>query len=269
MPSPPRCSARVRPLAAGDVTTITEAVRLRAGQVTMVGADVLVTAVPEGCRTGRLRVVFTGIVEEVGEVVEVVAQADAAGLRISGPLVTSDAAPGDSIAVNGVCLTVVTVADGVFTVDVMGRTLRSSGLSGLCPGSPVNLERALRAGSRLGGHLVAGHVDATGSVLAREASEHWELVRFSLPPRLARYLVARGSVAVDGVSLTVAEVDRDSFAVGLIPTTLRQTTLGRRRPGDVVNLEVDIVAKYVERLAAPMPPYPERVSGEEDDGGDE
>jgi len=195
--------------------------------------------------------VFTGIVEEVGEVVEVVAQADAARLRISGPLVTSDAAPGGSIAVNGVCLTVVTVADGTFSVDVMGETLRSSGLGRLRPDSPVNLERALGVGSRLGGHMVQGHVDATSSVLARERSEHWELVRFSLPSRLARYLVAKGSVAVDGVSLTVAEVGRDSFAVGLIPTTLRQTTLGRRAPGDVVNLEVDVVAKYVERLAAP------------------
>lgn len=208
---------------------------------------------------------FTGIVEEVGEVSAVTALTDAARLAVAGPLVTSDAAPGDSIAVNGICLTVVTVADGAFTVDVMGETLRACSLSGVGVGDRVNLERAVAAGSRLGGHLVQGHVDGTATVLGREPHEHWERFCFSLPPTLARYLVAKGSVAVDGVSLTVAEVGDDAFAVGLIPTTLRATTLGRRAVGDVVNLEVDVLAKYVERLAVPHL----RHASREDDGGDE
>jgi riboflavin synthase len=203
--------------------------------------------------------VFTGIVEELGEVIAVTELADAARITVAGPLVTEDARHGDSIAVNGVCLTVVKVRDGAFTADVMLETLRLSSLAAVKPGERVNLERAAALGHRLGGHLVQGHVDGTGRVLGREPAEHWELVRISLPPELARYVVRKGSVAVDGVSLTVVDImdsATDSgpdlaFTVGLIPTTLRLTTLGLRRVGDPVNLEVDVVAKYVERLAAP------------------
>ncbi|WP_433798735.1 riboflavin synthase [Actinomycetospora sp. CA-084318] len=197
---------------------------------------------------------FTGIVEEVGEIVDVTPQADAARLRIRGPLVVSDARPGDSIAVNGVCLTVVDPEPDSFAVDVMGETLRRSSLAAAAAGTPVNLERALAAGARLGGHIVQGHVDGTATVAAVEPSEHWTAVRFSTPRAadggvgIARYIVEKGSIAVDGVSLTVTEVDDDGFAVGLIPTTLAETTLGSRAVGATVNLEVDVVAKYVERL---------------------
>ncbi|MFI7607355.1 riboflavin synthase [Micromonospora sp. NPDC049366] len=192
---------------------------------------------------------FTGIVEELGEVVRVTATAgDSALVAVRGPLVTTDARHGDSISVNGVCLTVVDSEDGVFTADVMGETLRRSALGALRPGDPVNLERAATLGSRLGGHLVQGHVDGVGEVLSREPAQQWETVRFRLPADLARYVVEKGSITVDGVSLTVADVGPDWFAVGLIPTTLKLTTLGGRGVGDPVNLEVDVLAKYVERL---------------------
>ncbi|MFG2103888.1 riboflavin synthase [Micromonospora echinaurantiaca] len=192
---------------------------------------------------------FTGIVEELGEVVRVTETAgDSALVAVRGPLVTSDARHGDSIAVNGVCLTVVDVSDGIFTADVMGETLRRSALGALRPGDPVNLERAAALGSRLGGHLVQGHVDGVGEVLSREPAPQWETVRFALPPALARYVVEKGSITVDGVSLTVADAGPDWFAVGLIPTTLKLTTLGARGVGEPVNLEVDVLAKYVERL---------------------
>jgi riboflavin synthase len=198
--------------------------------------------------------VFTGIVEEVGEIVDVTPLEDSARLRIRGPLVTSDARPGDSIAVNGVCLTVVDPEDGSFAVDVMGETLRRSSLAGAASGTTVNLERALAANARLGGHIVQGHVDGTATVAALEPSEHWTAIRFATPRAtgggvgLARYVVEKGSIAVDGVSLTVTEVDDDGFSVGLIPTTLAETTLGSREVGATVNLEVDVLAKYVERL---------------------
>ncbi|WP_435206352.1 riboflavin synthase [Micromonospora sp. bgisy143] len=192
---------------------------------------------------------FTGIVEELGEIVRVTATAgDSALIAVRGPLVTSDARHGDSIAVNGVCLTVVDAADGVFTADVMGETLRRSALGALRPGDPVNLERAAALGSRLGGHLVQGHVDGVGELISREPAEQWETVRFRLPAELSRYVVEKGSITIDGVSLTVAAVGVDEFAVGLIPTTLKLTTLGAKGVGDPVNLEVDVVAKYVERL---------------------
>ncbi|HEY0636296.1 MAG TPA: riboflavin synthase [Pseudonocardiaceae bacterium] len=195
---------------------------------------------------------FTGIVEELGEVVEVTPLTEAARIAVAGPLVTADAGHGDSIAVNGVCLTVVEVRPGgVFTADVMLETLRRSALADLAVGDRVNLERAATLGSRLGGHLVQGHVDGVGEVLARDAAEHWEVVRLSLPPDLARYVVPKGSICVDGVSLTVVDVSDVDLTVSLIPTTLALTTLGRRAPGDVVNLEVDVIAKYVERLATP------------------
>lgn len=197
--------------------------------------------------------VFTGIVEEVGEIVDVVTAEDAARLRVRGPLVTSDARPGDSISVNGVCLTVVDPATGEFGVDVMGETLRRSSLAGATAGTRVNLERAVAAGDRLGGHIVQGHVDGTATVAERTEHEQWTTVRFRVAvsdseASLTRYIVEKGSIAVDGVSLTVTEVDDESFAVGLIPTTLRETTLGERAVGSTVNLEVDVVAKYVERL---------------------
>ncbi|GAB3205739.1 riboflavin synthase [Marinactinospora thermotolerans] len=194
---------------------------------------------------------FTGIVEELGEVVAVdpVGTAgEAARMTIHGPTVTSDARHGDSIAVNGTCLTVTSVADGRFTADVMRETLERSSLGALVPGSPVNLERAARVSDRLGGHIVQGHVDGTGEILERVPGENWETVRISLPDRLARYVAEKGSIAVDGVSLTVVTVAPGSFGIGLIPTTLELTTLGHKGVGATVNLEVDVIAKYVERL---------------------
>ncbi len=191
---------------------------------------------------------FTGIVEELGEVTALADLGDSVRLTVRGPRVVDGARHGDSIAVNGVCLTVVDATREAFTADVMRETLDRSALGALAPGAPVNLERPMRLDGRLGGHLVQGHVDGTGAILERQPSEHWELVRVSLPADLARYVVHKGSITVDGVSLTVASVTDDSFTVSLIPTTLELTTLGRKQPGDPVNLEVDVVAKYVERL---------------------
>ncbi|MFI7599755.1 riboflavin synthase [Actinoplanes sp. NPDC049681] len=192
---------------------------------------------------------FTGIVEELGEVVRLTdAGGDSAVLAVRGPVVTSDARHGDSIAVNGVCLTVIDNEDGVFTADVMGETLRRSSLGALAVGSPVNLERAATVGSRLGGHLVQGHVDGVAKLIAREPAAEWEVLTFSLPPELSRYVVEKGSITVDGVSLTVMAVTADSFSVGLIPTTLKLTVLGSKGVGDPVNLEVDVIAKYVEKM---------------------
>ncbi len=191
---------------------------------------------------------FTGIVEELGTVVELDRGAESARLRVRGPLVTSDASLGDSIAVNGVCLTVTEVTDGDFTADVMDETLRRTALGALESGSAVNLERPLTLASRLGGHLVQGHVDATTTVIERTPGDNWEIVRFALPPTVARYVVAKGSITIDGVSLTVAETSAESFSVSLIPTTLGLTTLGSKGTGESVNLEVDVIAKYVERM---------------------
>ena len=193
---------------------------------------------------------FTGIVEELGEVVGWTDLTDAARITVRGPVVTSDAAEGDSIAVNGVCLTVVDNAGGTFTADVMKETLVRSALGALTVGSPVNLERAVRLQDRLGGHLVQGHVDGTGTLRALAPDEHWTVVTISLPAELGRYVVEKGSITVDGVSLTVSAVGHTEFQVSLIPTTLERTTLGRKRVGDAVNLEVDITAKYVEKLLA-------------------
>ena len=195
---------------------------------------------------------FTGIVEELGEVTGRDVLVDAARLTIRGPLVTADAGHGDSIAVNGVCLTVVQLlADGQFTVDVMAESLDRSNLGELEVGSRVNLERAAAINSRLGGHIVQGHVDGTGHVVARTPSEHWEVVRIEVPAEVARYVVEKGSITVDGISLTVSGLGaepRDWFEVSLIPTTRELTTLGRAPVGTQVNLEVDVIAKYVERL---------------------
>jgi riboflavin synthase len=192
--------------------------------------------------------VFTGIIEELGTVVAIDPLGDSARLSIRGATVTSDAGHGDSISVNGVCLTVVDNADGVFTADVMGESLKRSTLGSLRPGSPVNLERAATVATRLGGHIVQGHVDGVGRVLSREAGDQWETVTFALPSGLARYVVEKGSITVDGISLTVMAVTDDTFSVGLIPTTLKLTTLGAKSAGEPVNLEVDIMAKYVEKL---------------------
>ncbi|GGX88068.1 riboflavin synthase [Streptomyces fructofermentans] len=191
---------------------------------------------------------FTGIVEELGEVTAVENLGDASRFRLRGPVVTEGARHGDSIAVNGVCLTVVDHEDGEFTADVMAETLKRSSLGALAVGSRVNLERPMAVGERLGGHIVQGHVDGTGEVLARTPSENWEIVKISLPADLTRYVVEKGSITVDGISLTVVEAGSDHFTVSLIPTTLDLTTLGRKQPGDPVNLEVDVIAKYVERL---------------------
>ncbi|MFB6890479.1 riboflavin synthase [Kitasatospora sp. NPDC056327] len=204
---------------------------------------------------------FTGIIEELGEVVSIEEIGDSSRIRLRGPVVCQDAHHGDSIAVNGVCLTVVDTPDelaagtGEFSADVMAETLHRSSLGELKPGSRVNLERAMALGARLGGHLVQGHVDATGRLLSREPGERdaagalrWEVLRFSLPGSVTRYLVEKGSITVDGVSLTVVEAARDSFTVSLIPATLALTTLGTKAAGESVNLEVDVLAKYVERL---------------------
>ncbi|UAL31333.1 riboflavin synthase [Nocardioides rotundus] len=216
---------------------------------------------------------FTGIVEELGEIASVEEQGDAVRLTVRADTVLEGTAPGDSIAVNGCCLTVVSTSstgegsstgedggstgedggstgEGLWVADVMQETLDKTSLAGARAGDPVNLERAVTAEKRLGGHIVQGHVDGVGEILARTPSEHWEVVEISLPPGLARYLVDKGSITVDGVSLTVVEAGEESFTVSLIPETLARTTLGERRPGDRVNLEVDILAKHVERLLA-------------------
>jgi riboflavin synthase len=196
---------------------------------------------------------FTGIVEELGQVVAIDDLGDSVRLRVHGPLATSDVAAGDSIAVNGCCLTVVHSHGGAFSADLMKETLDRTSLGGLRPGAPVNLERAATVGARLGGHIVQGHVDGTGVISSRTPSEHWELIWVEIPAALTRYVAVKGSVAVDGVSLTIADLhdgERPSFSVGLIPTTLERTTLGTKTVGEAVNLEVDVVAKYVERLLA-------------------
>ncbi|AKT50715.1 riboflavin synthase [Arsenicicoccus sp. oral taxon 190] len=193
---------------------------------------------------------FTGIVEELGTVESIEHGQDSAVLTVRGPLVVADAQHGTSIAVNGVCLTVVEHDQERFRVDVMAETLRRSSLGALGPGSRVNLERAMAAGGRFGGHVVQGHVDGTAQILAREPGDRWEVVTFTLPAALARYVVDKGSITVDGVSLTVSAVGEDTFSVSLIPTTLGLTTLGHKGIGDPVNLEVDVLAKYVERLLA-------------------
>ena len=191
---------------------------------------------------------FAGLVEEIGVVEELEQLDDAVRIAVRAPKVTEDAAPGDSIAVDGVCLTVVDNASGTFTADVMRETLDRSRLGTYKAGSKVNLERALAAGQRMGGHIVQGHVDGVAEVVSRTPSEHWEVVRFTLPRQLSRYVVEKGSIAVNGTSLTVSALGEGYFEVSLIPTTMRETTAGELAPGDPVNLEADIVAKYVEKM---------------------
>ncbi|MBT0568026.1 riboflavin synthase [Williamsia sp. CHRR-6] len=200
---------------------------------------------------------FTGIVEERGTIVSREELPDAARFTVRGPLVTSDARHGDSIAVNGVCLTVVSApTPDSFTVDVMAETLRRSSLARLDAGAAVNLERAMSAGGRFGGHIVQGHVDGVGRILSISPSQNWTVIRIALPTEVARYVVEKGSITVDGISLTVSAVSDPSaadawFEISLIPTTLTVTTLGAAAVGDTVNLEVDVIAKYVERLSIP------------------
>jgi len=191
---------------------------------------------------------FTGIVEELGDVASITDLGDAARIAVRGATVTADARHGDSISVSGVCLTVVDVDGDTFTADVMKETLDRSSLGALAPGAKVNLERAATLGPRLGGHLVQGHVDGVATIVDRKPSTDWEIVTFALPAGLARYVVEKGSITVDGISLTVTDVTDETFSVSLIPTTLALTTLGRKGVGDPVNLEVDVIAKYVEKL---------------------
>ena len=208
---------------------------------------------------------FTGIVEDLGEVEAVEHLGDFARIHVRSTVVTQDARPGDSICVSGVCLTVTSLIGSRprpaaeaqeppsptplgFAADVMGETLRHSSLKSLAPGTKVNLERSVRLEDRLGGHLVQGHTDGTATVISRDPQEHWEVVRIGLPDSLARYIVHKGSITVDGVSLTISGIGDDWFEVSLIPETLKRTTLGLKQPGDEVNLEVDVVAKYVEKL---------------------
>lgn len=216
---------------------------------------------------------FTGIVEEIGEVLDLRRTDEVVVLTVRGPTVTSDARPGDSIAVNGVCLTVADLEPpATFRVELVPETLARSSLAGVDRGTRVNLERAVAVGGRLGGHIVQGHVDGVATLLSRNPGARSDELRFALPPGLARYVVEKGSITVDGVSLTVAATDGASFTVALIPTTLAHTTLGARAQGDTVNLEVDVVAKYVERLLGGYEPAPRSAprtsSGARDAGSD-
>ncbi len=191
---------------------------------------------------------FTGIIEELGRVVAIEEQPDAKRITIEGPIVTSDASRGDSIAVCGACLTAVELEGGQFTADVMNETLRLTNLEQLKVGDPVNLERAMNAATRFGGHMVLGHVDGVGTVVSREPSDNWEWVRLSIPENLTKYVVLKGSITIDGISLTVNEIIGNVLGFSLIPETLRLTTLGSKQPGDKVNIEVDVMAKHIERL---------------------
>lgn len=207
---------------------------------------------------------FTGIIEELGEVTAVERTADAARITVRGPLAVSDARHGDSISVSGVCLTVIAQDAEGFTADVMAETLAMSTLDGVAPGRRVNLERAARVGDRLGGHIVQGHIDGTATVLSVEDGSAWRVVRLSLDPEHARLVARKGSIAIDGVSLTVSAVgggrDDGWFEVSLIPETLAATTLGERTPGDHVNIETDILARHVERMLALEPTLTETLT---------
>jgi len=191
---------------------------------------------------------FTGIIEELGSVIAWEPSTNAARLTVRAPLAVSDAVHGDSISVSGVCLTVVGQGTDWFAADVMGETIAMSTLGALTAGTVVNIERASRVGDRLGGHIVQGHIDGTAEVLAITVGEIWNVVRFSLSPDVAPLVARKGSIAVDGVSLTVSAVGRDWFEVSLIPETLTATTLGARSVGEHVNIETDILARHVARL---------------------
>ena len=217
---------------------------------------------------------FTGIVEELGQVVALehsaALEARSARLSVRGPVVVEGTRTGDSISVNGCCLTVSELSDGVFVADVMAETLQRTGLGALAPGSRVNLERALRPGDRMGGHIVQGHVDATGTLLARHHEERWDVLEISVPDELMGYVAVKGSIAIDGISLTVVDVVDSAgsegtggrVTVSLIPETLRRTTLGLAQVGEAVNLEVDVMAKYIARYLSRY--APSGVSGSGD-----
>ena len=191
---------------------------------------------------------FTGIIEELGEVVAIEQQPDAIRLTVKGPLVTSDIKRGDSIACSGTCLTAIEIENGTFSADVMHETLRLTSLADVKVGDPINLERAMTMQTRFGGHHVQGHVDGVGEFLSREASENWDWVGISVPKELMKYVVLKGSITLDGISLTVNEIGEDFVGLSLIPETLKLTTLGYKKPGDKINVEVDVMAKHIERL---------------------
>ena len=195
---------------------------------------------------------FTGLVEEKGKVIALEELGDSIRMQIEAPVVTADAQLGDSISVNGVCLTVAELGDATFIADIMQESLNRSALGELAPQSTVNLERALLPTTRLGGHIVQGHVDGTAKLISRTPSDHWDILRFELPADLARYVVEKGSIAISGTSLTVSAIGETWFEVFLIPVTLRDTILGDLADGDLVNLEVDVLAKYVEKMVRPQ-----------------
>lgn len=194
---------------------------------------------------------FTGIIEEIGTITGTRLTAGSGELKVAAELILSDAKPGDSIAVNGVCLTITEIAGATITFDVSAETLRRSNLGSLQPGREVNLERALAANGRFGGHMVSGHIDATGTLTDSRKEGNATIFTFKAPNAIMRYLIEKGSIAIDGISLTVCALTRESFSVAVIPHSLAQTTLGRAQVGTVVNLENDLVAKYIEKLARP------------------
>lgn len=191
---------------------------------------------------------FTGIIEELGQVASITNLQDSIRLEVTGKLVRSDLRQGDSIAVNGVCLTAAELTEKGFIADVMLETLNRSSLRGLSVGDSLNLERAMSGSGRFGGHVVQGHVDGVGEILSRETSSNWDVVKVRIPSELTRYVVEKGSITLDGVSLTVNEIDDDVISLSLIPETLRLTTLGRKKVGDSLNVEADILAKHIEKL---------------------
>ena len=191
---------------------------------------------------------FTGIIEELGEVLAIEEQQDAIRLTIGAKKVLSDLGRGDSISCSGTCLTAIEIDDTGFTADVMLETLKRSSLSEVKVGDPINLERAMSAATRFGGHVVQGHVDGVGEFVSREKSDNWDWVRIKVPHELMKYVVMKGSITFDGISLTVNEIDGDVVGLSLIPETLTVTTLGYKQPGDKVNVEADVLAKHIERL---------------------
>jgi len=191
---------------------------------------------------------FTGIIEELGKVAAIEKQPDAIRLTIACKEVLSDLKRGDSVSCSGTCLTAIEIDDQGFTADVMLETIRRSSLDGVKVGDPINLERAMNATTRFGGHIVQGHVDGVGEFVSREKSDNWDWVKIRLPKELMKYVVHKGSITLDGISLTVNEIDGDVIALSLIPETLRVTTLGYKNPGDRINVEADVLAKHVEKL---------------------
>ena len=191
---------------------------------------------------------FTGIIEELGKVAAIEKQPDAIRLTIACKEVLSDLKRGDSISCSGTCLTAIEIDDQGFTADVMLETIRRSSLDGVKVGDPINLERAMNATTRFGGHIVQGHVDGVGEFVSREKSDNWDWVKIRLPKDLMKYVVHKGSITLDGISLTVNDIDGDVIALSLIPETLRVTTLGYKKPGDKINVEADVLAKHVEKL---------------------